>query len=118
MLIRESDVISLHLPYSENTHHLIGKDQFNAMKKGALLVNIARGGLIDEKALFSALNEGRIGGAALDCFEEEPYSGPLTKCQNIQMTAHMGSYAKEGRAMQEAEACVELMKGLRTHNLI
>jgi len=88
------------------------------MKKGTLLVNIARGGLVDEQALFTALNEGKIGGAALDCFENEPYNGPLISCKNIQMTAHMGSYAKEGREMQEAEACVELMKGLRKHNLI
>jgi len=117
-LIKESDVITLHIPYTENTHHLINKEQIDNMKKGTLLVNVARGGLIDEQALFSALNDGRIAGAALDCFEVEPYNGPLTQCQNIQMTAHMGSYAKEGRAMQEAEACVELMKGLRKHNLI
>jgi D-3-phosphoglycerate dehydrogenase len=117
-LIHESDIITLHLPYSESTHHLIGKDQLEAMKENAFLVNIARGGLIDENALYNALIEGKIAGAALDCFEQEPYNGPLTKCQNIQMTAHMGSYAKEGRAMQEAEACVELMKGLRKHKLI
>ncbi len=117
-LIHESDIITLHLPYNESTHHLIGEDQLKAMKENAFLVNIARGGLIDENALYYALSEGKIAGAALDCFEEEPYSGLLTKCQNIQMTAHMGSYAKEGRDMQEAEACVELMKGLRKHNLI
>jgi D-3-phosphoglycerate dehydrogenase len=117
-IIKESDVITLHIPYKADTHHLIGTKQFDKMKKGTLLVNIARGGLVDEQALFTALNEGKIGGAALDCFENEPYNGPLTSCKNIQMTAHMGSYAKEGREMQEAEACVELMKGLRKHNLI
>jgi D-3-phosphoglycerate dehydrogenase len=60
----------------------------------------------------------RLGGAALDCFENEPYSGPLLACENVQMTAHMGSYAREARSMMEAEACALLVKGLRQHGLL
>ena len=88
------------------------------IEKGALLINIARGGLIDEDSLFLALESGHLGGAALDCFENEPYQGSLINCSNVQITAHMGSYAKESRSMQEAEACIELMKGLRLHGLV
>ena len=88
------------------------------MKKGSLLINIARGGLVDELALLSEIESGRLGGAAFDCFENEPYNGPLTKCPTVQISAHMGSYAKQSRLMQEAEACLELMKGLRLHGLI
>jgi len=117
-LLRESDIVSLHMPYSPENHHFINSDRLRLMKKGALLINIARGGLIDEESLFLALKSGSLGGAALDSFENEPYQGPLINCTNVQITAHMGSYAKESRSMQEAEACIELMKGLRLNGLI
>ena len=117
-LLKESDIVSLHLPYSSENHHFINSNNLKLMKKGSLLINIARGGLVDEEALLSELESGRMGGAAFDCFEIEPYNGPLTKCSTVQISSHMGSYAKESRFMQEAEACVELMKGLRLHGLI
>lgn len=117
-LLKESDIVSLHMPYTSENHHFINSDNLRLMKKDALLINIARGGLIDEDSLFLALESGRLGGAALDCFEHEPYQGSLINCSNVQITAHMGSYAKESRSMQEAEACIELMKGLRLHGLV
>ena len=117
-LLKESNIVSLHLPYSSENHHFINSSNLKLMKKGSLLINIARGGLVDEEALLSQIESGRLGGAAFDCFEIEPYNGPLTKCPSVQFTAHMGSYAKESRLMQEAEACVNLMKGLRLHGLI
>ena len=117
-LLKASDIVSLHLPYSSGNHHFINSNNLKLMKQGSLLINIARGGLVDEKALLSEIESGRIGGAAFDCFEIEPYNGPLAKCPNVQISAHMGSYAKESRLMQEAEACIELMKGLRLHGLV
>ena len=117
-LLKESDIVSLHLPYNSENHHFINSSNLKLMKKGSLLINIARGGLVDELALLSEIESGRLGGAALDCFEIEPYNGPLTKCPNVQISAHMGSYAKESRSMQETEACVGLLKGLRLHGLV
>ena len=72
-LLAESDIISLHLPYSTSTHHLLDAESFARMKTGAILVNAARGGLVDESALEEALNSGKLGMAALDVFEQEPY---------------------------------------------
>jgi len=74
-LLSRSDIISLHIPYSRENHHFMNRRRIGLMKPGAVLVNAARGGLVDEEALFEALASGRLGGAALDCFEQEPYSG-------------------------------------------
>lgn len=117
-LLAQSDIVTLHVPYMADTHHLIDAAALALMKPGALLVNAARGGLVDEAALLAALESGRLGGAALDCFESEPYSGPLMAFDNVQVTAHMGSYAREARAVMEAEACDALMRGLRQHSLL
>lgn len=117
-LLMDSDIVTLHIPYSPTTHHLINAERLALMKPSALLVNVARGGLIDETALFAALQEKRLAGAALDCFEVEPYSGSLIDCEGVQMTAHMGSYAREARAMMEQEACANLVDGLRHHGLL
>jgi D-3-phosphoglycerate dehydrogenase len=117
-LLLESDVITLHIPYNQQTHHIINDAAIRKMKKNAFLVNIARGGLIDERALVAALTDKRLSGASLDCFDEEPYSGPLLQYNNVQVTAHMGSYAKEARMMMETEACVNLMTGLKKHGLL
>ncbi len=117
-LLTDSDIVTLHIPYSPATHQLINAERLALMKPTALLVNVARGGLIDEKALFAALQEKRLAGVALDCFEAEPYLGPLSNCEGVQMTAHMGSYAREARAMMEQEACANLVDGLRHHGLV
>ena len=83
------------------------------MKPGTIVVNVARGGLIDEAALGVALRSGALGGAALDCFEEEPYSGPLASLDNVQMTAHMGTYASETRGQMERQAATQMVEHLR-----
>lgn len=111
-LIKEANIISLHIPYSPNTHHLISADTLNRMKPGTFLINAARGGLIDEAALVEALTSGHIGGAALDVFEQEPYQGPLLSCNNVVMTSHIGSLAKESRQRMELEAAENLLNGL------
>ena len=113
-----SDVVTLHIPYDKSTHHVIGKKQFDLMRTGSLFVNISRGGLVDEDALLNALQSGKIAGAALDCFEQEPYSGPLSKLENVQMTAHMGTYARETRDRMEQEASRLLVDALRGMKVI
>ena len=116
--VTQSDIVSLHVPYTLENHHLINDSVLNKMKPGAILINVARGGLIDEKALLKALETGRISGAALDCFETEPYNGPLIEFDQVVLTAHMGSYAMESRQIMEIEAAENLLQGLRFKGLI
>jgi D-3-phosphoglycerate dehydrogenase len=111
-LLADADIVSLHLPYTEETHHFIGAHQLRAMKRGAVIVNAARGGLVDEAALCEALQSGHLAGAALDCFETEPYLGPLRDLPNVVLTGHIGSYAKEARALMEAQAVENLLREL------
>jgi len=112
-LLSTSDIVTLHVPYTTENHHLIGARELASMKPGALLVNIARGGLVDEVALLASLESNRLGGAALDCFEVEPYSGLLKDLDNVVMTAHMGTYATETRGQMEREAATQLVEHLR-----
>jgi D-3-phosphoglycerate dehydrogenase len=117
-LCTQSDVLTLHVPYSDKTHHIIGSEEIQAMKPGSYVVNVSRGGLVDEASLLSALESGHLAGAALDCFEQEPYFGPLSKLENVQMTAHMGTYARETRVLMEQEASLLLVKALREMKLV
>lgn len=112
-LLTESDIISLHLPYSSENHHFIGASQISKMKKGAFLINASRGGLVDEEALYNSLTSGHLGGAAIDSFEKEPYNGKLTKLDNTLLTGHIGSYAIEGRVMMEMQATDNLLTELQ-----
>jgi lactate dehydrogenase-like 2-hydroxyacid dehydrogenase len=91
-LLARSDVVTLHCPLTEATRHLIGDTALARMKPTALLVNTARGGVVDTDALVRALQEGRIGGAALDVFEDEPHVDPrLLELENVVLTPHLGS---------------------------
>ncbi len=117
-IYQNSDIISLHVPYSSESHNIINADVFKKLKDNAILINVARGGLVDEDALYIALNENRIRGAAFDCFVDEPYEGKLLELDNIQFSAHMGSYAAESRSMMEQEACARLIVGLQEHGLL
>ncbi len=117
-LCKNVDILTLHIPYTESTHNLIGTKQIQSMKRGSFVINISRGGLVDEEALLQALQSGQIAGAALDCFEQEPYFGPLSKLESVQMTAHMGTYARETRDRMEREASGLLVKALRQKKII
>lgn len=99
-----ADVLAIHLPRDESTRHTVNADVLAALGHEGVVVNTARGGLIDEAALFEALSEGKIAGAALDVYETEPYSGPLATLPNVMLTCHMGSYARQVRAAMETEA--------------
>lgn len=117
-LCQKVDILTLHIPYADTTHHLISAKRIESMKRGSFIINISRGGLIDEDALLQALQSGHIAGAALDCFEHEPYFGPLSKLENVQMTAHMGTYARETRDRMEREASLLLVRSLRQKKII
>ncbi|WP_045213315.1 phosphoglycerate dehydrogenase [Desulfonatronovibrio magnus] len=108
-----SDIVSLHLPYSTDTHHFINQERLKKFKPGSFLINTARGGLVDEDALHDALVNKQLAGTALDCFENEPYTGPLKKFDNVLLTAHIGSYAKEARIMMETQAANNLISQLK-----
>jgi D-3-phosphoglycerate dehydrogenase / 2-oxoglutarate reductase len=117
-LLAESDVITLHVPLLPATRGMLGQERLMRMKKGAVLINVSRGGLVSEPALVDALTSGHLGGAGLDVFEKEPYSGPLTKLDNVVLTAHMGSAAKECRVRMETEAAENLVAGLRRSGVL
>lgn len=117
-VIKSADIITLHIPYSEGNRHMIGEEQLNKMKKSALLINAARGGLIDEVALYKALKAGQIAGAALDCFENEPYKGSLTELDNVVLTAHMGASAFEARTIMEQQAIDNLVNEFKAQGLL
>lgn len=111
-LLVKADIVSLHLTYDAHTHHLLNKEAFARMKRGAIVINTARGGLIDEAALAEALLSGQLDGAALDVFEQEPYRGPLLQCDKAILTSHIGSLAREARQRMEVEAAENLLRGL------
>jgi len=95
-LLSSSDIVSLHLPHTDETHHLIGKEELGKMKESAYLVNCARGGVVDEDALYEALKNNNIKGAALDVFEEEPPKDlKLMELDNFICTPHLGAQAVE-----------------------
>jgi D-3-phosphoglycerate dehydrogenase len=115
-LLAQSDVVTLHSTASESGRPLIGKDEIARMKKGAVLVNVARGSLVDRAALHAALTEGRLAGAALDVFEPEPPdpADPLLKLPNVVATPHLGAStveAQERVSIQTVEALLGALAG-------
>jgi D-3-phosphoglycerate dehydrogenase len=107
-----SDIITLHVSSGKNGGPLIGKAEFSLLKKDAFLLNIARGGVVDETLLYEALTSDKLGGAAIDVFAHEPYKGPLCSLQNVVLTPHLGSYAKEGKLKMEVDAVQNLIDTL------
>ncbi len=115
-LLATSDVLSINCPYSPATHHLIGAEQFAAMKPSAFLVNTARGPIVDEAALVAALQVGSIAGAGLDVFEDEPAVHPgLLECEQAVLVPHLGSATVETRsamARLAAHNAVNVLNGV------
>jgi len=97
-LLSQSDVVSLHVPLTDETRHLMNKSNFEKMKKGSFLVNTARGPIVDEHALVDSLRDGRLAGAALDVFDNEPNIDPeLVGMENVILTPHIASATHEAR---------------------
>ena len=106
-LMSKSDYISLHLPHIKSTHHIVNQEILSKMKETAFLINCSRGGTVDEKALFKLLKDGKIAGAGIDVFENEPpIDNPLLKLDNVILTPHIGANTKEGQ-IRAGTVCAE-----------
>ena len=116
-IYRTADVISLHVPLTARTKNMIREEQLMQMKSDALLINTARGGIINERDLAEVMNAGHLGGAAIDVFDHEPYSGPLGKIERCLLTAHMGSMSVDCRTRMEVEATDEAIRFLTKQSL-
>ncbi|WP_227888628.1 C-terminal binding protein [Cytobacillus oceanisediminis] len=118
-IISEADYLSVHVPLIKDTFHLLNADRFSQMKKNAVIINTARGPIIDEKALIEALENGIIAGAALDVAEEEPISidSPLLHMDNVIITPHSAWYSEEAMVelrQKAAKNIVQVLKGEKT----
>jgi len=111
-LLRESDAVSLHVPLMDQTRHMLGWRELQKMKPDAVLINTARGGIVSETDLARALRDKVIRAAAIDVFEEEPYTGPLAELENAILTCHMGSMTADCRVRMEIEATEEAIRFL------
>ncbi|MBX9633409.1 MAG: phosphoglycerate dehydrogenase [Magnetospirillum sp.] len=117
-LLRQADVVSLHVPLSADTYGMIGDAELAQMKPSAALINTARGGIVDEAALARALAAGTIASAAIDVFEVEPYAGPLRDLEQAVLTCHMGSMTRDCRLRMEVEATEEAIRFARGEALL
>ena len=113
-MLRRSDIVTIHVPLTPQTHHMIGEEEIRLMKKGAYLINTSRGAIVDEKALLEALQSGKLAGAALDVYEEEPPKDlTLIRTPNVICTAHIGAQtveAQEAAATLIAEKMIDSLK--------
>jgi D-3-phosphoglycerate dehydrogenase / 2-oxoglutarate reductase len=116
-IYRAADVISLHVPLTRQTRNMIGRAQLLQMKPDALLINTSRGGIINEQELAEVLKSGHLGGAAIDAFTHEPYTGELASIPRCLLTAHMGSMSVDCRARMEIEATEEAVRFLTAQPL-
>ena len=115
-LISSADFISFHVPLTDTTHHLVNAQRISTMKKTAYIINTSRGEIIDEDALYDALKEGKIAGAALDVFEKEPAVGnKLTTLSNVVCTPHIGAQTKEAQTLAAnviGEKIIMILRGV------
>lgn len=114
-VLKNADIISLHVPLSTATRNLIGREQFAMMKTGAILINTARGPVVDEAALVEALNTGKLAGAGLDvyCIEPTPRNNPLFRLENVVVTPHMAAHTEDALRMMSmiAQDVVRVLNG-------
>jgi D-3-phosphoglycerate dehydrogenase len=109
-VIRTSDYISLHVPHSEETHNILGADAFAQMKDGVYIVNCGRGGTMDEDALFGAIQSGKVAGAALDVYAEEPSVGhKLYTLPQVIGSPHVGASTGEAQSRVGAEVAEKII---------
>jgi gluconate 2-dehydrogenase len=114
-LLGQADIVTIHVPYSSATHHLIGKPELERMKPTAILVNASRGGVVDDAALIEALRKGTIAGAGLDVFENEPKLNPgFLELKNVALAPHIASSSKATRLKMAMLAAQNLVAALTT----
>lgn len=115
-LLQSSDYVSIHVPLLDSTYHLLGAEKMSMMKDTAKIINTSRGGVVDEDALYDALSNGTLGGAALDVFEKEPATGhKLAQLDNVILTPHIGAQTKEAQSLAAnviAEKIVQILRGV------
>ena len=116
-LLGRSDIVTLHVPLTKETRGMIGKREIALMKKGAYLVNAARGALVDEDALYDALKSGKIAGAGLDVYSTEPYSGKMRGLENAILLPHIGASTEEARARTGKQLLEEIEKAAKEAGL-
>ncbi len=112
VIYRESDIVSIHVPLTAKTKNMVRREQLQQMKPDAMIINTARGGIINEDDLADVLYSGHLSGAAVDVFCEEPYSGALASIERCLLTAHMGSMSIDCRTRMEIEATEEAIRYL------
>lgn len=121
-LLKESDYITIHTPLNNATKGIIGYKELEMINENAFLINTSRGGIIDEKALYDALKNNKIKGAALDSYKDEPLkNSPLVELKNIIMTSHNGAYTKEAinnMGVQAAQNLIDVLEGREPENRI
>jgi D-3-phosphoglycerate dehydrogenase / 2-oxoglutarate reductase len=117
-LLQYSDIITIHVPLTDKTYHMIGKKEFDIMKDSAIIINTSRGGIIKEDELYNAIKEKRIAGAAIDVFENEPNVGKLKDLDGIIITPHIATYTFETRKQMEIETTKNLIDGLKRFGLL
>jgi D-3-phosphoglycerate dehydrogenase / 2-oxoglutarate reductase len=117
-IYKEADIICIHLPLTRHTFNLIGEKELFSMKKDAAIINVSRGGIINEHDLFKVLNSGHLSGAAIDVFEKEPYDGNLSEIERCILTAHMGSMSIDCRSRMEIEATEEVIRFCNDQRLV
>ena len=115
-LLQSSDYVSIHVPLLDSTRHLLDAEKMYTMKNTAKIINTSRGGVVDEDALYEALKNGTLGGAALDVFEKEPATGhKLAELDNVILTPHIGAQTKEAQSLAAnviAEKIIMILRGV------
>ena len=115
-LLQSSDYVSIHVPLLDSTYHMINAEKLSTMKNTARIINTSRGGVIDEEALYNAIKDGKLGGAALDVFETEPATGnKLATLDNVILTPHIGAQTKEAQSLSAtviAEKVIQILRGV------
>ncbi|HEU04493.1 MAG TPA: 3-phosphoglycerate dehydrogenase [Nitrosopumilus sp.] len=115
-LLQSSDYVSIHVPLLDSTYHMINEEKLSLMKNNAKIINTSRGGVIDEDALYNALKNGKLGGAALDVFENEPATNnKLATLDNVILTPHIGAQTKEAQSLAAnviAEKIIQILRGV------
>tara|TARA_B110000238_G_scaffold8270_1_gene8341 strand:+ start:143 stop:1063 length:921 start_codon:yes stop_codon:yes gene_type:complete len=112
-LLNQSDILTIHIPGNSDGSTVLNQKELSYLKDGAFIVNVSRGGVINEDALYEVLINGKLSAAALDVFSNEPYSGKFCDLDNVILTPHIGSYAKEGKLKMEVDAVMNLINALK-----
>jgi len=121
-LLQKSDYITIHIPLNDATRNMISYEELEKMKKDAFLINTSRGGIVDEEALYNALRNNKLRGAALDVYNNEPpRESPLKELDNVIMTPHIGAYTEEAienMSIQAAQNLIDVLEGKEPQNRV